>query len=139
MTIHHMQNAIGYVTRWARDEFITRRVQEIGQTLTSEGRRTSVFIPGASDNRYLPQPGDMIEDAARPLTIGNQTPDGSFTPIFGRFEWHENGDPMMITPDGAKHILGPCGQVRARQGGFTPRTGPSTPGVGVFMSENLDA
>ena len=138
MTVQNMQNAISYVTLWTRDEFITRRVQEIGQALTNEGRRASLFIPGAADNRYLPQPGDMVEDAAEPLTSGITMSDGSIGPSFGRFEWHENGDPMMVTPDGIKHNLGPCGQVRARHGGFTPRTGPSSPGVAVFMSGNPD-
>jgi hypothetical protein len=136
MSLMNMQNAIGYASRWTRDEFIQRRVQEIGQALAEKGRRESVYVPGATDNRYVPQPGDLVEDASELLTM---VADSTGAPLRGVFEWGEHDEPIMRTPHTA-HVLGPCGQVRSVQrGGFTPRTKLSVVGEARFdVSTNPD-
>jgi hypothetical protein len=136
MSLMNMQNAIGYASRWTRDAGIQRRVQELGQALTEKGERASVYIPGAADNRYIPLPGDVIEDADDSLTV---VADSTGAPLRGVFEWDERDNPIMRTAH-ALHLLGPCAQVRAaRRVGFTPRTGPSVVGEARFdVSTDLD-
>ena len=136
MSLISMQNAIGYASRWIYDASIQRRVQELGRALAERGERASVYIPGAADNRYIPMPGDVIEDADDPLTV---VADSTGAPLRGVFEWDERDNPIMRTAH-ALHLLGPCAQVRAvHRGGFTPRTGPSVVGEARFdVSTNLD-
>jgi hypothetical protein len=136
MSLQNMQNAISYAGRWTRDDFTWSSVQRICAGLIDAGQRVEVFVPGAVDNRYIPQPGDLIEDASRPITV---SANAAGDPLLGVFEWDENGTPIMRT-EHARYVLGPCGQVRAaRRGGFAPRTGPSVVGEARFgASENLD-
>jgi hypothetical protein len=136
MSLQNMQNAISYASRWTRDEFIRSGVDRVRAKLIDAGQRIDVFVPGAVDNRYIPQPGDLIEDASSPLTV---VASAAGDPLRGVFAWGEDGTPVMQTRHWP-HVLGPCAQVRAvKRGGFTPRTGPSVVGEARFdVSTNPD-
>jgi hypothetical protein len=136
MSLQNMQNAISYASRWTRDDFIKAGVTRIYAELQAKGQREEVYVPGAVDNRYVPQPGDAIEDAARPLTVVANA-DGD--PCYGVFDWAEDGSPLMRMSHWPL-VLGPCAQVRAvKRGGFTPRTGPSVVVEARFdVSKNSD-
>jgi len=124
----NLQYAISYATRWTRDVGLQEAIKRVTNSLEARGVRDKVYVPGATDNRYIPMPGDIIEDAAEPRTMTCAQEDGSPGPVWGTFLWEDNGDPTIRTAY-APHALGPTSQVRARQvqrsGGFTPRTEPS--------------
>lgn len=95
------------------------------------GIRDKVYISGRRDNTYIPQTGDLVEDASTQLTVTTTDgyPENRRGPSHGVFQWC-GIEPGYISY-GAFHSLALCGAVCPR-GALGDRTSPTPESVPLY-------